>query len=97
MKLSDEELNKIIMKADDDLDRLKDRCHDLYEENKDLKNKCNMYEMNMYREENEKNDYKRKIEEALNYLDMVEFFAKEDGRIILSVIDLRKILEGVNK
>lgn len=97
MKLSDEELNKIIMKADDDLDRLKDRCHDLYEENKELKNKCNMYEMNMYREENEKNDYKRKIEEALNYLDMVEFFAKEDGRIILSVIDLRKILEGVNK
>lgn len=97
MKLSDEELNKIIMKADDDLDRLKDRCHDLYEENKELKDKCNMYEMNMYREENEKNDYKRKIEEALNYLDMVEFFAKEDGRIILSVIDLRKILEGVNK
>lgn len=97
MKLSNEELNKIMMKADDDLDRLKDRCHDLYEENKELKDKCNMYEMNMYREENEKNDYKRKIEEALNYLDMVEYFAKEDGKIILSVIDLRKILEGVNK
>ena len=97
MKLSNEELNKIMMKADDDLDRLKDRCHDLYEENKELKDKCNMYEMNMYREENEKNDYKRKIAEALNYLDMVEYFAKEDGKIILSVIDLRKILEGVNK
>lgn len=95
--MSDEMLNKIVMKADSDLDSLKDRCHDLYEENKKLKDKCNMYEMNMYREENEKNDYKRKIEEALNYLDMVEFFAKEDGRIILSVIDLRKILEGVNK
>lgn len=97
MKLSDEELNRIMMKADNDLDMLKDRCHELYEENKKLKDKCNMYEMNMYREENEKNDYKIKIEEALNYLDMVEFFAKEDGRIILSVIDLRKILEGVNK
>ena len=68
MKLSDEELNKIMMKADDDLDRLKDRCHELYEENKELKIKCNMYEMNMYREENEKNSYKKKINIAIDVL-----------------------------
>lgn len=97
MKLSNEELNKIMMKADDDLDRLKDRCHELYSENLLLKKKCNMYEMRMYEEENGKNDYKKIVEEALNYLDMVEYFAKENGKIILSVIDLRKILEGVNK
>lgn len=64
MKLSNEELNKIMMKADDDLERLKDRCHDLYEENEKLKDKCNMYEMNMYREENEKNKYKQIIYKA---------------------------------
>lgn len=68
MKLSNEELNKIIMKADDDIDRLKDRCHELYEENKELKRKCNMYEMNMYREENEKNMYKKKINIAIDVL-----------------------------
>lgn len=68
MKLSNEELNKIMMKADDDLDRLKDRCHELYEENKELKRKCNMYEMNMYREENEKNSYKKKINIAIDVL-----------------------------
>lgn len=68
MKLSNEELNKIMMKADNDLDRLKDRCHDLYEENKELKDKCNMYEMNMYREENEKNSYKKKINIAIDVL-----------------------------
>lgn len=68
MKLSSEELNKIMMKADDDLDRLKDRCHELYEENKELKKKCNMYEMNMYREENEKNMYKKKINIAIDVL-----------------------------
>ena len=44
MKLSDEELNKIMMKADDDLDKLKDRCHELYEENQKLKGLCNKYE-----------------------------------------------------
>ena len=68
MKLSNEELNKIMMKADDDLDRLKDRCHELYEENKELKRKCNMYEMAMYREENEKNMYKKKINIAIDVL-----------------------------
>lgn len=56
------------MKADDDLDRLKDRCHDLYEENKELKDKCSMYEMNMYREENEKNKYKKIIDEVIEYI-----------------------------
>lgn len=35
--MTNEELNKIMMKADDDLERLKDRCHFLYEENKRLK------------------------------------------------------------
>lgn len=72
MKLSNEELNKIMMKADDDLDRLKDRCHDLYEENEELKDKCNMYEMNMYREENEKNKYKKRIDNALKFLDTID-------------------------
>lgn len=66
--LSDEELNNIMMKADDDLDRLKDRCHELYEENKELKDKCRMYEMNMYREENEKNSYRKKINIAIDVL-----------------------------
>jgi len=68
MMLSDEELNNIMMKADDDLDRLKDRCHELYEENKELKDKCRMYEMNMYREENEKNSYRKKINIAIDVL-----------------------------
>lgn len=68
MKLSNEELNKIMMKADDELDRLKDKCHDLYEENEELKKKCNMYEMNMYRLENEKNSYKKKINIAIDVL-----------------------------
>lgn len=68
MKLSNDELNKIMMKADDDLERLKDRCHDLYEENERLKEKVNMYEMNMYRAENEKNGYKRKLNMAIDLL-----------------------------
>lgn len=35
--MNDEQLNAILHKADDDLDRLKDKCHDLYEENVGLK------------------------------------------------------------
>lgn len=42
--MGDEELNKIMMKADGDLDRLKDRCHELYEENQKLKELCDKYE-----------------------------------------------------
>ena len=42
--MTNEELNKIMAKADDDLDRLKDRCHELYEENEKLKELCNKYE-----------------------------------------------------
>lgn len=35
--MNNEELNKIIMKADNDLDTLKDRLHELYEEKQKLK------------------------------------------------------------
>jgi len=35
--MTNEELNRIMTKADNDLDALKDRCHYLYEENKTLK------------------------------------------------------------
>ena len=35
--MSDEQLNKIMAKADNDLEALKDRCHELYDENKILK------------------------------------------------------------
>jgi hypothetical protein len=41
-----EELNKIIMKADSDLEALKDRCHELYEENQKLKEKIKLMEKN---------------------------------------------------
>ena len=34
--MNNEELNKIMAKADTDLEALKDRCHELYEENKRL-------------------------------------------------------------
>lgn len=93
MKLSDEELNKIIMKADDDLDRLKDRCHDLYEENKELKGKCNMYEMNMYREENEKNKYKEIIDEVVKYIR--DNYSNGDGIIWHS--DMKDILDKLER
>ena len=36
MKLTNEELNKIMTKADNDLDELKMRNHELYEENQEL-------------------------------------------------------------
>ena len=71
MKLSNEQLNSIMAKADNDLDALKDRCHDLYEENLLLKKKCNMYEMRMYEEENSKNAYKATIDKAVAYCKMV--------------------------
>lgn len=35
--MTDEQLNAILSKADDDLEALKDKCHDLYEENQRLK------------------------------------------------------------
>ena len=79
MKLSNEELDRIMMKADRDLDMLKDRCHDLYDEKEELKKKCNMYEMNMYREENEKNNYKFRINKAIIYIK--DNFSNRDGTI----------------
>lgn len=99
MKLSNEELDRIIMKADDDLDKLKDRCHDLYEENKELKDKCNMYEMNMYREENEKNVYKKQLEKAIEYIDkQKEKMYKSRNKIAMYVLmKVEDILKGVNK
>ena len=39
MKMNNEELNKIIMKAEDEYELLKDRVHDLYEENKNYKSR----------------------------------------------------------
>lgn len=42
----DEELNKIIIKADDELDQMKDRVHDLYNENQRLKYRLNNHPMN---------------------------------------------------
>lgn len=93
MKLSNEELNKIMMKADDDLDKLKDRCHDLYEENKELKDKCNMYEMNMYREENEKNNYKRIINKAIELLKLKQIRYDNEVDYTLNDNDLLEVID----
>ena len=81
------------MKADDDLDRLKDRCHDLYEENKELKDKCNMYEMNMYREENEKNNYKRIINKAIELLKLKQIRYDNEVDYTLNDNDLLEVID----
>jgi len=43
-KMNNEELNKIMAKADADLDALKDKCHELYEENEKLKHQLEVQE-----------------------------------------------------
>ena len=44
MKISNEELEQILMRADDEFDSIKDKCHDLYDENVMLKNRINELE-----------------------------------------------------
>ena len=41
MKLSDEEVQEIVRRAEDHYEMMKDRVHDLYDENKELKNTIN--------------------------------------------------------
>lgn len=36
VEMNNEKLNSAIARADDELDRLKDTCHDLYDRNKEL-------------------------------------------------------------
>lgn len=95
MKLSNEELNKIMMKADNDLDMLKDRCHDLYEENEELKKKCNMYEMNMYREANEKNMYKEQLQ--ITHKDLENYIKKYEKVIEYIEKQKTKMYKSRNK
>ena len=72
MKLSNDELNKIMMKADDDLEALKDRCHDLYEENERLKEeKDNLYLDNTMLKM-EKDIYKTGYEELKDLLSSLQ-------------------------
>lgn len=97
MKLSNEQLNNIMAKADNDLDALKDRCHDLYDENQELKKKCNMYEMRMYEEENAKNKYKAIIDKVIELLGL---YAGESNNFCLDyheINEIYEILEGANK
>lgn len=92
MKLSNEELNKIMMKADDDLDRLKDRCHELYEENERLKIQVSareeLYEYSQLR-----------IDKAFEYIDkQKKKMYKSRNKIAMYVLmKVEDILKGDDK
>lgn len=92
MKLSDEELNKIMMKADDDLDKLKDRCHELYEENERLKIQVSareeLYEYSQLR-----------IDKAFEYIDKQKTkMYKSRNKIAMYVLmKVEDILKGDDK
>lgn len=92
MKLSNEELNKIMMKADDDLDKLKDRCHDLYEENERLKIQVSareeLYEYSQLR-----------IDKAFEYIDKQKAkMYKSRNKIAMYVLmKVEDILKGDEK
>lgn len=92
MKLSNEELNKIMMKADNDLDRLKDRCHELYEENERLKIQVSareeLYEYSQLR-----------IDKAFKYIDKQKAkMYKSRNKIAMYVLmKVEDILKGDDK
>ena len=76
--MTNEEINEITARADYELDRLKDNIHELYEENKQLKEKINIYEnpddmtlMFMWCDEKAKDkikDLQHKIDKAIEYI-----------------------------
>ena len=59
--MTNEELNKIMMKADNDLERLKDRCHELYEENERKERLITQYGEGMCA-------YANRIDKAIEYI-----------------------------
>lgn len=72
MKLTDEQLNAIIDKADADLDRLKDRCHDLYEENQQLKERVAYLERSNDRREDTILGLRQELSDAEDLCDKYE-------------------------
>lgn len=71
--MSDEQLNTIMTKADANLDALKDRCHELYEENERLKETIKHYEDtttfgDYVKEVNLLIDYKSRCEKAIELI-----------------------------
>jgi len=104
MILSDEQLNVIMDKADDDLERLKDRCHDLYEENERLK-KANailekrnkeIYDGFMATQE-ELTEYAEENERLKDSLETMTFTAKVKQEAVDSLISrIDKAIEYIN-
>lgn len=61
MKISDDELNQMLVRADYEFDSIKDKCHDLYDENVKLKEE-------IYLDERIINLKQQKIDNAINYI-----------------------------
>ena len=102
--MTNEELNKIMIKADNDLEMLKDRCHELYEENERLKadehffTECGFTNVEQlalcYL------DYKTRCEKAIEYIKDKEVLLINKNSTGIPEIkrsDLLNILQGSDK
>lgn len=70
--MNNEELNKIIMKAESDYEAMKDRLHELYEENEKLQERYNaLLEAHKIVDELE-TMHQSKIDKAIEYIEKVK-------------------------
>lgn len=83
--MSDEQLNKILMKADSDLEALKDRCHELYEENERLKQANKILEENWLL-------YMKCCEKAVEYLSLKQIRYENEDDYVITDVDLQEII-----
>lgn len=91
--MTNEELQKIYVKADMKLDALKDNIHHLAEENKQLKDKIEKLKDYGEKVGERRNELYDKIDKAIEYINNASYF---DGSSMCAN-DLLEILEANNE
>lgn len=103
--MTNEEIQEIVAKADDEYDRLKDRVHEQYDEIERLKDLCNKYEeehKTTFEEWKKAINIIKEVREELNKIDSATYQGDTDKKTYYKyeqtrIQKLLEILDKVNK
>ena len=102
--MSDKQVQECVARAEAEYEWMKDKIHDQYEEIERLKDLCNKYEeehnttfqewkIGISAREEIANDYKQRIDKALNKINNM-FDNGNENTVIDDLLELEKILKG---
>ena len=90
--MTNEEVQEIIDRADDEYDRLKDRVHEQYDEIQRLTAESTKWESKFY-------DEAKKVDKAIEKIESIRIYGLRSGKTLFATLlnEILDILKGVDK